>query len=182
MHGQEDDRASVASRLGMTYVELNAIARRLPLSASEGEFEVDVRKLRSSLLRGRISGAVVSGHLLPAVLKDGELGFLAVLRCEPMVLKRRLLLRGYDQEKVVENLEAELIGVVLDEALRAFGADLVHEYDTTRRRPATIARMIAEDFRSRTPQKVRWIDWTLGYDSTRLRSLLSPASTEPAST
>ena len=77
----------VASRLGMTYVELNAIARRLPLSASEGEFEVDVRKLRSSLLRGRISGAVVSGHLLPAVLKDGELDFLAVLRCEPMVLK-----------------------------------------------------------------------------------------------
>ena len=57
--GKKTIAASVASRLGMTYVELNAIARRLPLSASEGEFEVDVRKLRSSLLRGRISGAVV---------------------------------------------------------------------------------------------------------------------------
>jgi len=123
-------------------------------------------------------------HLLPDVLRARELGFVAVLRCEPRALKKRLAARGYGHAKVVENLEAELIGSVLDAAVRAFGKRAVHEYDTTRASPRTVAERIARDFRSRSAQKRPWIDWTLGYGSSaKLRLLLSEAaSTGPAST
>ena len=131
----------------------------------------------------RLRGAVVSGHLLADVLRASDVGFVAVLRCDPVVLKRRLASRGYAHEKVLENVEAELIGVVLDAAVRRFGPSKVHEYDTSRTKPPSVARNIELDFRSGLPQTVPWKDWTLDYDSsTKLRSLLSAPRTDPAST
>ena len=83
-------------------------------------------------------------------------------------------------------MEAELIGVVLDECVRRFGSRLVREYDTTSSSPKAVASEIAKDSeaagapRSRAPA---WIDWTLRYDSsTKLRSLLAGESEPPAST
>jgi hypothetical protein len=73
--------------------------------------------------------------------------------------------------------------VVLDAAVRRFGPSKVHEYDTSRTKPASVARKIELDLRSGLPQTAPWRDWTLGYDSsTRLRSLLSAPRTDPAST
>lgn len=165
----------------MDLLDLNTVAHTISGDASV-EIEVDVKRLRSVVVKGRAYSGVIYGHLLPVVLRDGELSFVAVLRCEPMVLKRRLVARGYNRAKIVENLEAELIGVILDEAVRAFGEEKVHEYDTSKTPAAVIARKISDDYLSGSSKTGPWIDWTHGYDSTRLRSLLSPVSTEPAST
>jgi broad-specificity NMP kinase len=121
--------------------------------------------------------------LVPDVLREGEPDFVAVVRCEPAELKSRLSARGYSHEKVLENVEAELIGVVLDASVRAFGAGVVREYDTTGSKPASVARRIADDYAAKAVHEGPWIDWTLDYDSsTKLRSLLSTPRTEPAST
>ena len=84
----------------------------------------------------------------------------------------------------VERGEINLIilAKALDEAVTAFGAARVREYDTTRASPAGTARKIAADFRTGVRSSEPLIDWTLGYDSTRLRSLLSAGRFEPAST
>ena len=117
------------------------------------------------------------------MLRKGEASFVAVLRCEPKVLRRRLAKRGYPNEKITENVEAELIGVVLDECVRRFGGKVVHEYDTTSASPASVAKAIASDISSKAKGGPGWIDWTLGYDSSsRLRSLLEGARAPPAST
>ena len=149
-------------------------------SFAEGEGEVDPALLRRRLLKEDPEGAVLFGHLLPSVLEKREASLVAVLRCEPSVLKARLLERGYPRDKVRENVEAELIGVLLDECLRRFGAAPVREYDTTSSSPSKVALAIAKDAaaaregRPARPRRgARWIDWTLGYDSsTKLRSLL----------
>jgi adenylate kinase len=54
---------------------------------------------------------------------------IIVLRCRPSVLKTRLAERGYDEEKVRENLEAEGMDLILQEALmhRDEEAGLGHE-------------------------------------------------------
>ena len=146
---------------------------------------MDPSKLRKKLLAEAPPGALVYGHMVPDVLRKGEVEFVAVLRCEPSELKRRLEARRYPGEKITENVEAELIGVVLDESIRVFGAKAVREYDTTGRTPDSVARSIARDYRRRASKSAKkpFIDWTIRYDSsTKLRSLLSPPSTEPAST
>jgi adenylate kinase len=173
----------LASLLDLKLLEINALAIPYSVPNSEGELVVDLKTLASELRRREISGAVVSGHLLADVLNRADLGFVAVLRCEPAVLKRRLASRGYPHEKVIENVEAELIGVVLDAAVRKFGAPRVHEYDATRPQPALLAKRIADDYREGLSQAEPWRDWILDYDSsTKLRSLLSRPRTEPAST
>jgi adenylate kinase len=157
-------------------------------SLSKGEADVDTAVVRRRLLKLDPTRGVIFGHLLPHVLRKPEVGSIAVLRCEPRVLRGRLLKRGYPPAKVTENVEAELIGVVLDECVRRFGSALVHEYDTTSASPEKVARAIAVDTESagrskQAPREQAWIDWTLRYgSSSKLRSLLAGASDPPAST
>jgi adenylate kinase len=158
--------------------------------ARKGEVDVETEPLRREMLKGVPPNAVLYGHLLPHVVRKSEAGFVAVLRCEPSVLRDRLLGRGYPKAKVTENVEAELIGVVLDECVSRFGPDLVREYDTTSTSPEKIAGAIARDAmaatargKKRAESRPSWIDWTLRYDSSsKLRSLLADGSEPPAST
>ena len=182
--GKKSVSPILASLLGRDLLEINALAIPRSVPDKKGELVVDVKTLASELRRRGLSDSVVSGHLLADVLSRPELDFVAVLRCDPAVLKRRLVSRGYPHEKIIENVEAELIGVVLDSAVRRFGASRVHEYDSTRTKPASLAKRIAHDYTAGVPQAGPWRDWTLDYDSsTRLRSLLSRgARTGPAST
>jgi adenylate kinase len=162
----------------------------LPINslAPKGEVEVDTTLLRSKLLDLDPPRTVLFGHLLPHVLRKSEAAFVAVLRCDPSVLRERLVKRGYPKAKVTENVEAELIGVVLDECIRQFGA-FVREYDATSASPKAVATAIARDAEAaKAPRRAAgapraWIDWTLDYDSsTKLRSLLAGSRGPPAST
>lgn len=68
----------------------------------------------------------VEGHLGHFVPTDVTI----VLRVEPRVLEARLRARGYHEEKVRENVEAEWMGVITQEALE--GTAAVFELDATR--------------------------------------------------
>lgn len=170
----------VASLLGLPLpVSLSSLVRK-------GEEEVDTRALRGRLLKLDPGRAVVFGHLLPHVLNRSEVSMVAVLRCDPAVLRERLAERGYPSAKLSGNVEAELIGVVLDECVKTFGGDRIREYDTTSASPEKVAAAIARDARKAPAAPGRreaWIDWTLDYDSSiKLRSLLGGKSDPPAST
>lgn len=146
-----------------------------------GEDEVDTSKLRRRLLASALDGSLVYGHLLPFVLRRTEVSRVVVLRCEPSVLKSRLEARGYPAPKVLENVEAELIGLLLADSLKSFGSPRVLEFDTSHETPRRSARGIAEALRS--ARKRRPIDWTERYDSARkLVSLLGADRTDPAFT
>lgn len=181
--GKKSVAPALADYLGSGLVDINQVALSGDRKPVSGEKEVDTRKLRSRLVKLGLSDSVVFGHMLADLLRKGEPDFVAVLRCEPSELKKRLEARGYDKAKVVENVEAELIGVILYDCIRVFGEAAVHEYDTTGAHPRSVAKRIADDFRNGVIQDAPWIDWTLDYDSsTKLRSLLSAPRTEPAST
>jgi adenylate kinase len=181
--GKKTIAPKVAALVGFQAVPINSLA---PKAASD----VDTRQLRAELLKSKPSRVVLFGHLLPDILRKDEAAFVAVLRCDPSVLRKRLGERGYPAAKVTANVEAELIGVLLYECVVQYGSQLVHEYDSTTSSPEAVAQAIAKDARSflegRLGSAIRrpaaWIDWTLGYDSpSKLRSLLG-SSAPPAST
>ena len=181
--GKKSISPILAGLLRMELVEINSFARTRAAPREGDELVVDTKKLGSQLAKRGTTSTVVSGHLLADVLKPASAEFVVVLRCDPAVLKRRLASRGYLPDKVLENVEAELIGVVLDGAVRRFGAAKVHEYDSTGTSPVSLAKRIADDYLAGRAQASPWVDWTLDYDSSaRLRSLLSRPRTEPAST
>lgn len=159
-----------AKMLGLRCLGVNDLALSHGLLAPGDE--VDTRKMRALLSREVPGPALVYGHLLPYVVRPSLADRVAVLRCEPRVLKRRLAARGYLPRKVAENVEAELIGIVSADSYDAFGDAKTFEVDTTRLGPSEAAREVEEVVRGATPRPR--IDWTRGYDSgEKLRSLLS---------
>jgi len=172
--GKKSIAPIVAERLGTKCLSLNELAKSYGL-VTRRSGAVDTEKLGARLKRDFSGSAVVYGHLLPYVVSSSLLSRVIVLRCQPGVLKDRLRLRGYSPSKIIENVEAELIGVVSSDAFDAYGGAKTREVDTTNASPAEAATAVVETAASGSLETPR-IDWTLDYDSgAKLRLLLSTA-------
>ena len=68
---------------------------------------------------------------------------VAVLRCRPDELERRLRERGETEAKARENAESEALDVILAEAVEEHGPEAVYEIETTDRSPEEIANELA---------------------------------------
>ena len=183
--GKKSIAAELADLLGFASQNLNVLALELGcVERVNGSVVVDTERLSRSLRERVRSGVVFHGHLLPDLFRGEGIDYVAVLRCDPRILKERLLARGYRGDHLRENLEAELIGVSLSASLRSFGASRVREFDTSQSTPREVARAIAAGYKSRrSPRVVSWTDWTTHYDSAaELMSLLSSARTDSAFT
>jgi adenylate kinase len=126
-------------------VDLNSFARGVgllgPLDAARGSFIVDTRKLatrlRAALATLDDAHVVVEGHFAHEMDVDG----IVLLRCDPLVLVERLRARGWKEEKVRENVEAEALDVLAAEVL-ARDVPAV-EMDVTRRGVEDAAREVS---------------------------------------
>lgn len=138
-------KTSVAEELeGFQVVEIGEFARERGLGEQGEEFEVDldaaVEALRDELEPGK--DTVVEGHLSHHFPSD----CCVVLRCRPDELRERLEKRGYPGEKVEENVEAEALDIVLQEALEL--QEKVIEVDTTGREAGEVAAEVSERLES----------------------------------
>jgi adenylate kinase len=163
----------VASRMGLSCISLHDLAVTSGIiRRADNDTEVDTAALGKFIAKHVSGSALLYGHLLPYVLMSHDLRRVAVLRCEPKTLKRRLLARGYPPEKVVENVEAELIGVLSTDSMVAFGRRKTAEFDVTASEPSAATKAISE-FLEGSKEAAPRIDWTFGYASaSKLRSLL----------
>lgn len=129
----------VLARRGYVVVDLDEAARQggfiVGRDAARGTDEVDVDALR----RGIHVGAKVA-FLKSHYSHRLDVNLAVVLRCRPSVLRSRLEARGWPEPKVRENVEAEAIDVILQEAVGRL--DLVYEVDTTERTPEDTAREV----------------------------------------
>jgi adenylate kinase len=171
----------VAFRLGLPCISLydQAVSSGL-VRQGDSDAEVDTTVLGRFIVKHVSGPALVYGHLLPYVFGSRELRRVVVLRCEPKALKRRLLARRYQPKKVMENVEAELIGVLSADSMTTFGGRKTAEFDTTTSGLGEAARVVSEFLKGSGRPGSR-IDWTLSYASaSKLRSLLSGLTTGAA--
>ena len=76
-------------------------------------YDVDVERLNDAL--AHYDDVIFEGHLAHFMDVDSVI----VLRCHPDVMKTRLEARGYDESKVLENIQAEVLDVILFEAVES---------------------------------------------------------------
>lgn len=121
------------ARRGYHVVDLDASARELGLveAGPEGD-EVDVEAL-SARLRVPTKVGILRGHYAHRI----PVNLIVVLRCHPKVLWDRLAARGWPVDKVRENVEAEAIDIILQEAVDR--GPPVYEVDTTEGSPEVAA-------------------------------------------
>lgn len=111
--------AELRSR-GYDVLDLNEHIRNNGLLEEKDEardtYCVDVDSLDLSLEGYRARDLIfIEGHISHYV----ECGIVIVLRCDPDILAKRLTERGYSQNKVAENVQAEILDVILCEASEA---------------------------------------------------------------
>ncbi len=114
----------LAAEKGYTYIDITAFVKEYGLSDGYDEEKqceiVDEYKLQGALEahmqkleKENTSGVVIDGHMSQCLDNVDE---CIVMRCELKELERRLKDRGYSEEKIKENLEAEIMEVCKLEA------------------------------------------------------------------
>lgn len=98
---------------------------------------------------------IVEGHLahfLPVSL-------VIVLRCHPDIIRTRLAERGYHEEKIEENAEAELLDVILIEAVENHTPEQIYEVDITDKTVTEVADMIESIITGKVKPGYGLVDW-----------------------
>jgi len=145
----------VLAQRGYHVVDLDAAASELGLTEREedGTTVVDVEDLASKL-HVPTKVAVLRGHYAHQM----PVNVIVVLRCHPRELWKRLEARGWSPEKIRENVEAEAIDVVLQEAVER--GPPVYEVDTTAKTPDAAADEVLDILQGRIaghePGRLDW--------------------------
>ena len=121
-----------------------------------GSYDVDVEKLNDSIMSERHDGTVfLDGHLSHFVDCD----IIIVLRCAPKKIYQRLKERGYDEKKILENVQAEVLDVILSESTESDAK--VFEIDCSDLSPDQVADrieriVILDETDDASPGSVDW--------------------------
>lgn len=124
-------KTTVAEHLEMPVIDLKQYMKENGIGEQRDELEVDIDELKDKFST-ELEDVVIEGHLSHHL----DVDLCVVLRCNPEELEERLSEREYTEEKVGENLEAEALDLILQEAV-AGGNDII-EVDTTGREVETV--------------------------------------------
>lgn len=146
--------ADILNDKGYPVKSVSEVAERYDTIVGEemGSRVVDTDTLSSKIDRSKFT--ILEGHLSHQLDPD----MVIVLRCNPKILKDRLAKKGWEEAKVLENIEAEITDSILMEAL---SHKTVYEVDNSKRSPEEVAEVViklieegSEDFK---PGKIDWI-------------------------
>lgn len=141
-------KTTISEALDEDVIDLKEYAQEQGLGEEKKLFEVDVPAVNNSLPEE----FWIEGHLAHRL----DLDFCIVLRTNPKVLENRLEERGYSDEKVRENVEAEAMDIILSEASQK---TKVYEVDTTEKNVERVADEIRDAVENRK-EKTGVVDWT----------------------
>ncbi len=132
---------SVSSMLGWRLMKLNEFAEERNLFCGVDEKRkckiVDIEGMRREL-SGIDGNLVIESHYAHEIPSD----IVFVLRVNPRELRKRGRMKGWKKEKTEENVEAEIMGICLQEAIEA--GQRVVEIDTTGKEVESVAGEIVK--------------------------------------
>lgn len=119
--------------------------------------EIDLEKL-NEFVTGQIKekDCLIEGHLSHLLSVDKVI----ILRCDPVVLNKRLESKGWKDKKIKENVKAEIMDVIKVEAYEE--DHKVFEIDTTNKKPEDVADGIEQIIKGEPPDIN--IDWLEKYE------------------
>lgn len=100
---------------------------------------IDLKKaVDKKIVKNRTN--IVEGHLSHFLKSD----FIFILRCDPKELKKRLAKRKWSEEKIKENMSAEILDEITIEALECRKSRKIYEIDTSEKKHQEVAQLIAD--------------------------------------
>jgi adenylate kinase len=119
--------------------------------------EIDLEKLNEFVTgQSKKEDCLIEGHLSHLLSVDKVI----ILRCDPVVLNKRLESKGWKDKKIKENVRAEIMDVIKVEAYEE--EHKVFEIDTTNQNPENVADGIERIIKGETSDSN--IDWLEKYE------------------
>ena len=159
--------SKILQRNGFEVVDLNKVAREKDFLIGRDERRdsdiVDVERFDEYVKKNYSERDIVFieghlSHLLKSVDK------VIILRCHPNELGKNLSKKGWKKEKVKENLEAEILDVILCEALEFHSEKNIFEIDITGNSVDAIVSSIMELIENKFKKMIKYnmgkIDWS----------------------
>lgn len=157
----------LATQLRATLLELNQIVNEqqflLGKDADRDTFIADIDKLQDYLWKlpgDSQERYIIVGHFADEA-PDELLEVLVVLRCNPVSLSHRLQSRGWSQAKILENIQAEVLGECTTQALLRHPPRKVFEIDTTKSSSREVVKSIqtilAGKGKKFSAGRIRWL-------------------------
>jgi len=159
--------AALLRKKGYTVIDLNRLAIREGCVAGIDRERkcrlVDISKINASV-RTHFDRTVLvffEGHIAH-LLK--VMDRVVILRCHPSILYQHLLKKKWGAKKIQENIEAELLDIILCEAVDIHRKTSIFEIDTTRKTPtavtASVLEIVKNNFRPIKQYRIGQIDWS----------------------
>jgi adenylate kinase len=106
---------------------------------------LNLRKLRkelSKIYKKEERKIVIASHF-PIYIPKEKLCKVIVLRCNPLILIKRLKKRNYPYKKIRDNIVSELIDLVYCEAIEYYGKEIVFQLDVSNKKINEILKEIS---------------------------------------
>jgi adenylate kinase len=165
--------AKLSKHLDCRYVDISTLVKTKKLydrvDKKRATLVANQRRLRTAInmiiRSNRNRPLVISTHYLGSYLPTKRVKYCFVLRLNPEKLRQRLASRKWSGPKIKENVEAELVGVCLSEAVGQLGYNRVHEIDTTGKSSTRLLREITDlvDGKKKFTGNAGAIDWLRTY-------------------
>lgn len=154
----------LAGRLGLKYLNLSELVVSEALYLGKDEvrdtYVVDEDRLVErvkAILESSECNVVVDSHY-GEIIPDELVRTIFVLRLNPALLYGKLAGRGWSESKVLENVEAELLGVCTHNALGEHPGNKVCEVDVSNKNLDEVVDEIVEVLNNSRPCHIG-IDW-----------------------
>jgi len=145
--GKTSVAKALAKKLGWALIDLNRLARQKGLYSGYDRARksriVDLKGLSSEVRKISLArkNLILDSHYS----HDMPCDVVVILRTNPRELRERMRKKGWNGKKIEENIEAEIMEVVREEALER--AKTVLEIDTTDKKPECIAEQIIKNLK-----------------------------------
>ena len=122
-------KTSLSSKFDYNLVSINDYYAEISNGKDEEDnWLIDLEKLNEIIVTKNHPNTIFEGHIAHFLKNIDK---IIVLRCHPNELKNRLSSRNYSDEKIAENMEAEALNIITDEAIELYGKSEVFEVDTS---------------------------------------------------
>lgn len=149
--------ADELERRGYKILRVESIADRFTIGYDDKRKckIVDEDALDEYIRKLKVDGIlIIEGHLSHLLNVDAVI----ILRCHPEELKRRLKMKGWEEKKIKENVEAEALDIILQRALEKH--EKIWEIDTTNKSIDEIVNEIERILKGEIPCNYGKIDWS----------------------
>jgi len=122
-------------------------------------------KRLSDIVSGSSEMLIVEGHYAVDVVPQETVKLVFVLRRDPEELREILRKRSYGEQKIRENIAAEILDVCLYDAVDRCGAEKVCEVNVTGRKADEVVDEIQQVMQGKKKCRIGTVDWLGKLDS-----------------